>query len=117
MWNIDLAGKQFRSSGGPESTKHESRGRLPRETVYGSELNVGVRIKRTGLSKLWNPNFRFLLWKWEWYIPLQIYLLKESIEIMCKKSSDTLIMPNKFELILLEPVSPLDGLPFGGDWD
>lgn len=46
----------------------------------------------------------------------QIYLLKELIEIMCKKSSDTLIMPNKFELILLEPVSPLDGLPFGGDW-
>lgn len=32
---------------------------------------------------------------------------------MSKKSSDTLIMPKNWELISLEPVNPMDELPFG----
>lgn len=44
---------------------------------------------------------------------LKICLLRGLTEIMSKKSSDTLIMPNNQELIL-EPVNPMDELPFGG---
>ena len=31
---------------------------------------------------------------------------------MSKKSSDTLVLSNNWELILLEPINPMDGLPF-----
>lgn len=36
---------------------------------------------------------------------------------MSKKSSDTLMMSNNWELIFLEPANPMDGLPFGGGGD